>query len=271
MEKVIFELKDVFFSYLGRFPALCGIDLRVLKGEKISVMGANGTGKSTLLQMLDGLIFPDKGNLTGFGRELKEDVFAEESFTRFFRGAVGFVFQNPEVQLFCPTVREDIMFGPLQLGVDGKEIKRRLDKLADIFEIGNLLERAPYQLSIGEKRKVALASTLAVEPDVILLDEPTAGLDPLTTRHIIDIILRANEEGKTVITATHDVHIVQEISDRVCVFGRGKNIVRDASPDEILSDEKFLAENNLLHLHRHRHNDTVHVHPHLHAHEEHHR
>ena len=132
MEKVIFELKDVYFSYPGRLPALCGIDLCVIKGEKISVMGANGTGKSTLLQMLDGLIFPDKGAVAGFGRELTEDVFAEEAFTRFFRGAVGFVFQNPEVQLFCPTVREDIIFGPLQLGVGEKEIKRRLDTLVDI-------------------------------------------------------------------------------------------------------------------------------------------
>jgi cobalt/nickel transport system ATP-binding protein len=232
-------------------------------------MGANGTGKSTLLQMLDGLIFPDRGFIAGFGRELKEGLFGEEGFTRFFRGTVGFVFQNPEAQLFCPTVKEDIMFGPLQLGVDQKEAQRRLDKLAEIFAIGHLLERAPHQLSIGEKRKAALASTLAVEPEVLLLDEPTAGLDPLTTRHIIDIILRANEEGKTIITSTHDVHIVQEISDRVCVFGRGKNIVKDVSPDDILSDEKFLTENNLIHIHRHRHNGAVHVHPHLHAHQEH--
>jgi len=264
MDNLAFELKGVHFSYQDKFPALCGIDLDIRQGEKIAVIGANGSGKSTLLHMLDGLIFPDKGQLKALGRELNDGVFGDEGFSRHFRSKVGFVFQNPDVQLFCPTVKEDIVFGPLQLGVEKSEVKRRLDELAGIFEIGDLLDRAPYQLSIGEKRKVAIASTLAVEPDVIILDEPTAGLDPHTSRHIIDIIIQANLDGKTIITATHDLHIVEEISDIVYVFNRDKKIARSGHPVELLADTEFLKENNLIHIHSHRHKDKIHVHPHQH-------
>ncbi len=113
MSENIFELKDVHYSYIGKFPALSGIDLTVKAGEKISVIGANGTGKSTLLTMLDALIFPDSGNIKAFGHELNENLLNDEEFSKYFRGKVGFVFQNPDVALFCPTVREDIVFGPL--------------------------------------------------------------------------------------------------------------------------------------------------------------
>ena len=130
--------------------------------------------------------------------------------------------------------------------------------------MAHLLDRAPHQLSIGEKRKAALASVLAIEPDVILLDEPTAGLDPLTTRHIIDLILDANARGKTIITATHDLHVVSEISDTVYVFDKGKRIVRHGKPEEILNDNELLNSNNLLHIHSHKHKDKAHVHPHVH-------
>jgi len=265
MKNTVFELADVHYSYLGKFPALCGVSLEIRQGEKISVIGANGTGKSSLLALLDGLIFPDTGVIRGFGENLSEKALNDAEFSKFFRGKVGLVFQNPEVQLFCPTVREDIVFGPLNLGVPGEEIRKRLDKLTETFGISGLLDRSPHQLSIGEKRKIAIASTLAVEPDVLILDEPTAGLDPLTSRHIVDIILQANIEGKTVITATHDMHIVEEVSDVVYVFGQDKKIARSGSPAEILSDDDFLRENNLVHLHSHRHKDKVHAHPHSHA------
>src|SRR4030042_679027 len=131
--KLIFELKDVYFSYLGRYPALCGVDITIRRGERITIIGANASGKSTLLQMLDGLIFPDKGSVKAFGSELKESVFNDAGFSRDFRRKVGLVFQNPDVQLFCPTVREDIVFGPLQLEVDKKEIKKRLEEFVDIL------------------------------------------------------------------------------------------------------------------------------------------
>lgn len=264
MSNIIFDLKDVWFSYLGKYPALAGINMNVKQGEKITVIGANGSGKSTLLQMLDGLIFPDKGVINAFGAELKESSFNDEKYSVDFRKKTGFVFQNPDVQLFCPTVEEDIMFGPLNLGLPKEETAGRLEEIAGILNIKELMDRAPHQLSIGEKRKVSIASVLIIDPEVLILDEPTAGLDPLTTRHIIDLLIKANASGKTIITATHDLHIVEEISDTVHVFGRGKKIVKSGKPDEILNDIQLLQDNNLVHIHSHRHKDKVHAHPHLH-------
>jgi cobalt/nickel transport system ATP-binding protein len=270
MDELIFELKDIHYSYLGKFPALAGVDLDVVKGSMVSVIGANGTGKSTLLQMLDALIHPQKGLVRAFGKDLNEGAFKDEEFSRFFRSKVGLVFQNPDVQLFCPTVKEDIVFGPLQLGVAQDEIKGRLDELAHTFDIKDLLERSPHQLSVGEKRKVAIASTLAMDPEVLLLDEPTAGLDPATVRHIIDIMLDAHEKGKTIITATHDLHILEEISDVIHVFNREKRIAKSGFAKDILADTELLEANNLVHIHKHRHKDKVHTHFHDHRLEHHH-
>jgi len=264
MDDLIFALKDVYFSYLGKFPALGGIDLEIKKGQKVSVIGANGSGKSTLLQILDGLIFADKGEVGFRGRKLNERIFWDQEFSQDFRRRVGFVFQNPDVQLFCPTVKEDIVFGPLQLGLGKDETVKRLEKLADSLGIGALLERQPHQLSVGEKRKVAIASTLIIGPEVIILDEPTAGLDPLTTRHIIDLLIEENEAGKTIIASTHDLHIVEEMSDMIYVFSMDKKIVKSGKAADILNDTALLCANNLVHIHSHRHKGKVHVHPHLH-------
>ncbi|MCX5668812.1 MAG: ABC transporter ATP-binding protein [Candidatus Omnitrophica bacterium] len=260
----MFELKDVYFSYLGKFPALCGINIRINQGQKISIIGANGTGKSTFLQILDGLIFADKGVLSFCGQQLNEKIFNAVKFSQEFRRKVGFIFQNPDVQLFCPTVKEDIVFGPLQLGFAKDQIQRRLEKLVTTLNIKELLDRSVQQLSIGEKRKIAIASTLIIDPQVLILDEPTAGLDPLTTRQIIDLLIEENNSGKTIITATHDLHIVEEISDIVYVFGVDKKIVKFGQADNILNDTALLTANNLVHIHSHKHKDKVHIHPHVH-------
>jgi len=269
MDNVIFELKDVHFSYLGKYPALRGVDIAIQRGQKIAVIGANGSGKSTLLQMLDGLIFPGSGIIKAFGSQIDEKMFNDEDFSRSFRKRVGFVFQNPDIQLFCPSVKEDILFGPLQLGLDKRKTEDRLVMLADLLGIKELLNRAPHQLSIGEKRKVAIASTMIIDPEILILDEPTAGLDPLTTRHIIDLLVSENKAGKTIITTTHDLHIVEEISDVVCVFSSAKTIVRSARAQELLKDMEFLQAHNLVHIHSHHHDGTVHVHPHDHPSHEH--
>jgi cobalt/nickel transport system ATP-binding protein len=265
MDDFVYRLKNVSFAYLGRFPALCDVTLDIRQGEKVAVIGANGSGKSTLLHLLDGLIFPGSGEVRAFGAPLREAAFDDDVFSESFRKRVGLVFQNPEVQLFCPTVKEDIVFGPLQLGFEKDLIERRLKELSGFLEIGDLLDRAPHRLSIGEKRKVALASTLILDPDVLLLDEPTAGLDPSTTRHIIELLLKANAAGKTVVTSTHDLHIVQEISDTVYVFSREKRLAASGSAAAILEDERLLKEHNLVHAHPHLHKGVVHVHPHRHV------
>lgn len=259
---IIFELTDVHFSYLERFPGLSGINLNIHQGEKISIIGANGTGKSTLLTMLDGLIFPQQGSIKAFGKELSEDLLDNSEFSRLFRMKVGFVFQNPDVQLFCPSVKEDILFGPLQLGMPKDEIKKRFENIINTLSISDLLERPPHQLSIGEKKKVAIASVLVIAPQVIILDEPTAGLDPSTARQIIEIILNLNLNGCTVITATHDLHVIPEISDLTYVFNKEKRIVRCGTAYEILSDREFLESHNLIHIHSHLHKHEIHTHEH---------
>ncbi|MDD5436583.1 MAG: ATP-binding cassette domain-containing protein [Candidatus Omnitrophica bacterium] len=264
MKKKIFELRDVRFSYLGKYPALQGVDITIEKGSRAAVIGANGSGKSTLLNILDGLIFPDTGSVKFFGAELDEKALADERFNRYFRSRVGLVFQNPDIQLFCPTVKEEIMFGPLNFGFSHKEIKKAFDLIVDVFGIKDLVDRMPHQLSIGEKRKVSMASVLISGPELLLLDEPTAGLDPKTSRGLVDLLNEYHDDGKTIITATHDMHIVEEIADIVHVFSRDKKIIRSGPPAELLADTEFLEENNLIHSHFHRHDGKAHTHPHEH-------
>jgi cobalt/nickel transport system ATP-binding protein len=266
MAEPIFSLTGVGYSYPGNIPALKDITLAVNRGDRVAVIGANGTGKSTLLTVLDALIFPGTGFLAAFGKEITERAMRDAETQRDFRKRVGFLFQNPDVQLFCPTVREDIVFGPLQLGADHDEIRVRLKAIAEKIRISHLLDRSPHQLSIGEKKKAAIASTLIMNPDVLLLDEPTAGLDPQTTRDIIEVIDKAHKTGKTVVMATHDLHIVEEIADVVHVFGDSKTIIRSGKAEEILADNQFLQANNLVHVHVHRHLGVKHVHPHDHGH-----
>jgi len=262
MDEPVFSLKDVNYSYPGDIPALKGISLSIGKGDRVAIIGANGTGKSTLLAMLDALIFPTQGFVRAFGIDLTEKAMNDGAIQREFRKKVGFVFQNPDMQLFCPTVREDVLFGPLQLGVPKAEILRRFDQAVGRLRIGPLLERSPHQLSIGEKKKAAIASVLVIEPEVLLLDEPTAGLDPQTTRDIIAVINDMHQDGRTVVMATHDLHLVEEIADSVHVFGADQAIIRSGTPEEILTDQKFLQQNNLVHVHVHRHLHLHHSHPH---------
>ncbi len=262
MYEPVFSVIDADYSYPGNIPALKSVSLAVNKGERVAVIGANGTGKSTLLAMLDALIFPAKGSVRAFGRELGEKSMNEAAIQREFRKKVGYVFQNPDVQLFCPTVREDIVFGPLQLGIPKDEIDRRFEKTVERLRIAPLLERPPHRLSIGEKKKAAIASVLVIEPEVLLLDEPTAGLDPQTTRDIIAVINDMHHDGRTVVMATHDLHIVEEIADSVHVFGADREIIRSGTPEEILTDQEFLQKNNLIHVHVHRHLHVHHSHPH---------
>ncbi|PIV55801.1 MAG: nickel ABC transporter ATP-binding protein [Caldiserica bacterium CG02_land_8_20_14_3_00_36_38] len=263
MSETIFELRDVYFSYLGKFLALQGINLDIEKGQKIAIIGCNGSGKTTLLHLLDGLIFADKGYVKFFGEELNEKSFNNKEFSRLFRRTMGLVFQNPDVQLFCPTVKEDILFGPLQLGFGQEEIKKRFEKLVSILNIKDLLDRSPHQLSIGEKHKVAIVSTLIIDPDILLLDEPSAGLDPLTTRNIIDLLIQEGVD-KMIITSTHDLDIVEEIADFVYVLSPDKRIIKSGQTDVVLKDTELLRENNLVYLHSHHHKDKIHIHSHLH-------
>ncbi|MBN2652618.1 MAG: ABC transporter ATP-binding protein [Spirochaetales bacterium] len=253
MSEPIFKLTNINYSYPGNFPALKDINLEIFKQEKVALIGANGTGKSTLLTLLDALIFAQSGEFSAFGKTITEKALDKAVNQLEFRKRVGFVFQNPDVQLFCQTVKEDILFGPLQLGIEKKIMLERFETIAEKLRIKHLIDRSPNRLSIGEKKKVAIASVLIIEPEVLILDEPTAGLDPQTTRDIIDALERENQAGKTIIMATHDLHIVEEIADLVHVFGGEKSIIRSGDVAEIMKDHDFLQKNNLMHVHVHRH------------------
>lgn len=260
----IFSIKDVRFNY-DDVPALQGVSFDIAAGELVALLGANGSGKSTLLKMLDGLIFPQAGAITAFGEPLEEEALKDEGFSRAFRRRVGFVFQNPDVQLFSPTVLDEVAFGPLHLGLPPDEVQRRVEDTIHILGLGHLKERAPYHLSGGEKKRVALASVLAINPDVLLFDEPTSGLDPKTASFLVRLIGDLNAAGKTIITTTQDLSIVKDIADRVLVMGEDHRLAGEAPATVILDDRELLLRANLIHDHPHRHDGVEHYHPHSHV------
>lgn len=269
MTEAIFDLRNVSYSYLGKIDALKDISLSITSGEQVCIMGANGSGKSTLLAIIDGLVFPTSGEYYAFGQPVCEETFdsiKDNEFRYYFRKKVGFVFQNSDVQLFSPTVFEEIAFGPLQLDLPRKEVVSRVEDVMDMMDISKLRDRAPHTLSGGEKKKVCIASVLATNPDVLLLDEPTAGLDPRTQLWLIELLQELGSAGKTVITATHDLDIIEQISNRAVVIGEDHRVKVDRGTKAVLNDIELLLAANLIHKHMHRHGATVHQH--LHAHQE---
>lgn len=264
MGQNVFEVKDLTYSCLGKFPALCGIDLDINERERIALLGANGSGKSSLLNILNGLAFPQKGEIKFRGQRLSEESLRDEGFNGLFRRTVGFVFQNSDAQLFSSTVWDEIAFGPIQLGLSRAEVEGRVIDLLKMLHIENLSERPPYQLSGGEKKKVAIASTLAINPDVLLLDEPTNGLDPRTQSWLIELLEELHRVGKTIVTATHDLNIVERISDRVIVLAEDHTVAAEGSAFEVLENRPLLLKVNLIHDHLHRHDGIAHTHAHGH-------
>lgn len=263
MADTVFDLDNVTYTY-NDISALNGLNMRVEQGQRIALMGANGSGKSTLLRLLDALYFAASGAITAFGEPLTEAYFQHEENAIAFRRRVGFVFQNPDVQLFNPTVFDEVAFGPLQLGWEKNEIRECVAEILDFMALDHLKDRAPHRLSGGEKKRVALACVLITDPEVLLLDEPTGGLDPKSQSQVIDLLVGWGGGTKTVITATHDLDIVEDIADDCYVLQAGQVVAR-GHPDDILYDEALLGRTRLIHAHRHAH-DTGHVHRHHHLH-----
>ncbi len=248
-EEVIFHLRGVRYSYSGRQLALDGIDLDIRRGEQVALLGANGSGKSTLLKLLDGIIGPTAGTMQAMGREIKAVAAGEDAFS--FHREVGLVFQDPDVQLFSATVFDDVAFGPLQLGLSPSEVKARCAEALEEMDITHLAQRAPFELSGGEKKRAAIASVLSLHPDVILLDEPTASLDPRTKWVLVNLIHNLGHSGKTIITTTHELEIVPIIATRVVVIGEERRVLADGTPEEILQDRDLLIRANLIHAQLH--------------------
>jgi cobalt/nickel transport system ATP-binding protein len=264
---LVFEFQDVSFAYEGPQLALDRVSLTMRQGERLAILGSNGSGKSTLLKLMDGLYFPTAGAIRAFGQMLTEQVFQDEAFNFSFRRRVGLLFQDSDVQLFSPSVWDEVAFAPLQLELTTAEITARVEAALSALRIEKLRDRAPYRLSGGEKRRVALASILSLNPEVWLMDEPTAGLDPRSQSWLVDFIIEQGELGKSVVTATHDLTIVEAIADRVCVFDEEHRLVAQGTPADILADHALLTACNLIHEHQHRHASAgvAHRHPHFHA------
>lgn len=261
----VFQLEGVSYRYHGRHPALDQVDLVVEPGEQLVILGANGSGKSTLLKILDGLYRPTSGRIWAFGEEIT-DAAEDAERARWLHRRVGLVFQDPDVQLFSPTVYDDVAFGPLQLGWPEEQVREHVEHALRAMEVSHLADRAPYELSGGEKKRVAIATVLAMDPEVILLDEPTANLDPRTRVALVHLIRSMRDLGKTVILTTHELDIVPILATRVVVFGDQEHRpVASGHPDEILGDLNLLVRTNLIHEHLHWHGELAHEHPHAHA------
>ena len=261
---MIFRATELTYRYNDQI-ALNRLSLDVRQGERLALLGANGSGKSTLLRLLDGLAFPESGELLFAGETLTEARLSEAAFTFQFRRRVGLVFQNPDAQLFNSTVFDELAFGPLQMGWPKERIREQVNRTLETMEIAHLRHRSPHRLSGGEKKRVAIASVMILDPEVLLLDEPTAALDPKSQHQIIEMIASFGGGAKTVITATHDLDSLEEISDRCVLFESGR-IVGDGSAIDILHDVDLLRRARLVSTHRHSHG-TGEPHPHVHLHE----
>jgi len=263
MENIL-RAEGVGYSYYGRIPALVGADLAIGEGERFAIIGSNGSGKSTLLQILNGLIHPSTGRIYFRDREVSEKSLRDKEFLGFFRKRVGFVFQDSDVQLFSPTVLDELVFGPVQLGLGEGEALDRAHEAMRMLGIEDLGDRPSYMLSGGEKKKVAIGSVLTMDPEVLLLDEPTNGLDPKTQCFLMELMFRLNEAGKTIVIATHDLTLVGELDPNVAVLSEEHRVERTGKAEDILKDEDLLLKVNLIHEHMHSHGQTTHRHIHSH-------
>jgi cobalt/nickel transport system ATP-binding protein len=262
----VFDLREVTFRY-HQVTALDRLSLAVMPGKRVALLGANGSGKSTLLRILDGLIFPEKGHVTFCGESFTEQHLQDPDFAYEFRRRVGLVFQNPDTQLFSPTVFDEVAFGPLQLQWPKEKVRAQVEQMLEVMKITHLKDRSPHHLSTGEKKHVTLASVLVLDPEVLLLDEPTAALDPKSASQMIDFLIGLRGGAKTVVTTTHDLDIVEDVADHCFVFQTGR-VVAEGAPADLLRETSLLEQTNLVHAHRHVHpSGEIHSHAHLHSHQ----
>ena len=207
------ELKNISYAYETE-PVLKGVNLHVAAGESVALYGSNGAGKSTLLKIINGLIFPDAGSYEFEGRTITPDAMSNHQYSKYFHQKIGFVWQNPDTQLFCAAVEEELSFGPEQMGLPEEEIRRRVEDSLKFFGLEKLRRRAPYYLSGGEKKKTALASVLTMNPAVWTLDEPLAALDEQTKILLTNFLLELKRAGKTIIFSSHDAEFIKLLADK---------------------------------------------------------
>ena len=234
------EVKNIKYAYNSEYKALKGVSLKVEKGEMVALLGKNGAGKSTLFLHLNGIFEPDEGLVFIDGEELKYD---KKSLLK-FRQKVGIVFQNPDDQIFAPTVEEDVAFGPLNLGLSMEEVQDRVEQALARVGMSGFEKKAPHHLSGGQKKRVAIAGILAMKPEVMVLDEPTAGHDPQGVVDLSKLLRELNDEGITILISTHEVDLVPNYANRVFVLVDGI-LIAEGTPKEIFSQPEILEKANL--------------------------
>jgi cobalt/nickel transport system ATP-binding protein len=233
------EAIDLSYTYPDGTKALENINFTAEKGEKIAILGPNGAGKSTLLYHFNGLLMPTGGKVRVLGHEVSE------ANIDYIRRKVGLVFQNPDDQLFAPTVIQDIAFGPRNIGLPLKEIEECVEWALEVMELKGLENKPPQKLSQGQKKRVSIAGVLAMKPEIIALDEPTANLDPRTVNKILELLLKLNRDlGITLIIATHDVDFVPLCSDKVYILNDGKTVL-EGPLKEVFSNAEMLRDMDL--------------------------
>ena len=235
MSHHIVELRDVLFRYPDGTEALKGISLRVLHGESVGIAGANGMGKTTLLLNLSGHLLPTGGEI------LIGDMPLSKRTRHEIRKKVGFIFQRPDDQLFMPTVYEDVAFGPVNLGLTQDKVDERVRNALDRVGCFHLINRPPHRLSEGQKRAVTIAAVMAMNPDILVMDEPASSLDPKSRRQLINLL---NGFKHTKIIASHDLDLILDVCERCIIIKDGKVVV-DGTTEEVLSNETLLEENSL--------------------------
>jgi len=233
------ETVDLSYAYPDGTKALENINFSVEKGENIAILGPNGAGKSTLLHHFNGLLTPTSGRICILGKEVNK-----QNLTK-IRQHVGLVFQDPDDQLFARTLSQDVAFGPTNLGLPKREVDERTKWAMEVTELKGLEGKAPQNLSTGQKKRAAIAGVLAMKPEIMVLDEPMANLDPRTATKILRLLLQLNRElGITLIIATHDVDLVPLFAAKICILNKGK-IILEGSPEEVFSQAETIRSLDL--------------------------
>lgn len=240
MEHIHLETKDLSFTYPDKTQALKNVNIQIKKGEKIAIMGPNGAGKSTLFSHFNGLSEPTSGHVEIDGEKI---VFERDELLK-VRQKVGIVFQDPNDQLFAPTVKEDVAFGPMNLGLEYEEVERRIRESLEMVGMSGFEDKTPHHLSGGQQKRVAIAGIVAMRPEIMILDEPTAGLDPEGVDKVLDILNKLNEEGISIVISSHDIEMVNEFADRIFVLYNGE-IIAQGNKHQIFSDRELLKKAHL--------------------------
>jgi len=252
-------IEGVSHAYTGSNTVLDNVTFTIQPGEKVVLLGTNGCGKTTLLKCLNGLLFPSQGTIAYSGISVTRKALKERAFHARFRQEVVFLFQNPDAMLFNPTVYDEIAFGLRQM--ERNKIDETVRRWSDMFGLAAKLDKPPFQLSNGEKQKVCLAALLALEPKLLLLDEPTANLDPHSTGWLIDLLRGLDT---TAIVTTHNLSLASELGTRTLLLSEAHQLIYDGPTGALFKDTGKLLEANLVHRHSHEHGAVEHAHYHIH-------